>query len=91
MNGCIYRTTEDKCEFWSDCGKGIVSYCDFDGCEEKKPSNADRIRSTKTEEELMKAIFHALNMSRQYTDSRLGMVEWLKDARWGYLTSEEQT
>ena len=45
MDGCIYRTVDGKCEFWSDYGKGIVSYCDFEDCEEKKPSNADRIRS----------------------------------------------
>lgn len=51
MNGCIYRTEDNKCEFWSDYGKGIVSYCDFDDCEEKKPTNADRIRAM-TDEEL---------------------------------------
>lgn len=51
MNGCIYRTEDNKCEFWSDHGKGIVSCCDFDDCEDRKPSNADRIRSM-TDEEL---------------------------------------
>lgn len=51
MNGCIYRTEDNKCEFWSDYGKGVVSYCDFDDCEEKKPTNADHIRSM-TDEEL---------------------------------------
>lgn len=50
MNGCIYRTEDNKCEFWSDHGKGIVSYCDFDDCEEKNPSNADRIRAMSDEE-----------------------------------------
>ena len=50
MNGCVYRTEDNKCEFWSDYGKGIVSYCDFDDCEEKKPSNADRIRAMSDEE-----------------------------------------
>ena len=50
MNGCVYRTTDDKCEFYSDYGKGIVSYCDFDDCEEKKPSNADRIRAMSDDE-----------------------------------------
>ena len=51
MNGCVYRTEDNKCEFYSDYGKGIVSYCDFDDCEDKKPSNADRIRAM-TDEEL---------------------------------------
>lgn len=51
MNGCVYRTEDNKCEFYSDYGKGIVSYCDFDDCEEKKLSNADRIRAM-TDEEL---------------------------------------
>lgn len=55
MNGCVYRTTDDKCEFYSDHGKGIVSYCDFDDCEEKKPSNADCIRAM-TDEELAEFI-----------------------------------
>ena len=50
MNGCVYRTAENKCTFFSDNEKGIVSYCDFDSCEEKKPSNADRIRSMSDEE-----------------------------------------
>lgn len=51
MNGCVYRTSDDKCEFYSDYGKSIVSYCDFADCEDKKPSNADRIRQM-TDEEL---------------------------------------
>lgn len=55
MNGCVYRTTDGKCEFYSDHGKGIVSWCDFDDCEEKKPSNADRIRAM-TDEELAEFI-----------------------------------
>lgn len=50
MNGCVYRTEDNKCEFYSDYGKGIVSYCDFDDCEEKKLSNADRIRHSSDEE-----------------------------------------
>lgn len=61
MNGCVYRTTDGKCEFYSDHGKGIVSWCDFDDCEEKKPSNADRIRAM-TDEEL--ANFIAIQRGR---------------------------
>lgn len=55
MNGCVYRTAEDKCEFYSDYGKGIMSYCDFADCEDKKPSNADKIRAM-TDEELAEFI-----------------------------------
>lgn len=56
-NGCVYRTEDSKCEFYSDYGKGVVSYCDFDDCEEKKPSNADRIRAM-TDEELASFLYH---------------------------------
>ena len=51
MNGCVYRTEDNKCKFWSDYGKGIVSYCDPCDCEEKTVSNADLTRSM-TDEEL---------------------------------------
>ena len=50
MNGCIYRTEENRCEFWSDNGAGIVSYCDYEGCVDKHPSNADKIRAMEDEE-----------------------------------------
>ena len=50
----------------------------------QRKTNADRIRSAKTEEELMECIFHALKMSQQYNDSRRGMVEWLKVTQWSY-------
>jgi len=58
MNGCVYRTADNKCEFWSDHGDGIVSYCDFDNCENKKPSRAERIRSM-TDEELAEFFVNA--------------------------------
>lgn len=61
-------------------------------CEDYKnnvQTNADRIRATLTSEELMDAIFHALKMSRQYTDSRRGMVDWLNETRWGWPTLDE--
>lgn len=57
MNGCIYRTDDDKCEFWSDYGKGIVWYCDPCDCEEKTQSRADRIRSMSDEELASFAIY----------------------------------
>lgn len=60
MNGCVYRTQDNKCEFYSDYGKGIVSYCDFDDCEDKEASNADRIRAM-SDEELAEWIADILN------------------------------
>lgn len=53
MNGCIYRSQFDMCEKSKeeDEKRGIRRWCDFDGCEDKHPSNADRIRSM-TDEEL---------------------------------------
>lgn len=93
MNGCIYRTADDKCEFWSDYGKGVVYYCDFDDCEEKKPTNADRIRSM-TDEKLaewasireMCFIYHLLindpdlrNKCRIYENCKDCWLDWLKE------------
>lgn len=80
MNGCVYRTTDDKCEFYSDYGKGIVSYCDFDDCEEKKPSNADRIRAM-SDEELAKWIaFETEGIGfDSFEEFEKGWLEWLKE------------
>ena len=79
MNGCIYRTADDKCEFWSDHGKGIVSYCDFDGCEEKKPSNADLIRSM-TDEELAADICRLeLLLAKHGHRGFHAWLDWLKE------------
>lgn len=50
MNGCIYRTEENKCKQFSV--GGVLSFCYLDGtCDCRIPSNADRIRSM-TDEEL---------------------------------------
>ena len=80
MNGCVYRTTDGKCEFYSDHGKGIVSWCDFDDCEEKKPSNADRIRAM-TDEELAKWIaFETEGIGfDSFEEFEKGWLEWLKE------------
>ena len=47
MDGCIYRSQFDLCEKnrEEDKKRGLRRWCDFEGCEEKHPSNADRIRS----------------------------------------------
>ena len=77
MNGCVYRTEDNKCEFYSDYGKGIVSYCDFDDCEDKKPSNADRIRAM-TDEEL--AEWLSCNCTGDgYGNSAEDWLDWLKE------------
>lgn len=89
MNGCIYRTEDNKCEFWSDHGKGIVSYCDFDDCEEKKPSNADHIRAM-TDEEIADFLCDIGECDRRcpakigdciFSDStcRSAWLDWLKE------------
>lgn len=44
MNGCIYRTEENKCKQFSV--GGVLSFCYLDGtCDCQIPSNADHIRS----------------------------------------------
>ena len=49
MNGCIYRTEENKCKQFSV--GGVMSFCYLDGtCDCQIPSNADRIRSMSDEE-----------------------------------------
>lgn len=53
-------------------------------------NNADRIREAKTSEELMEAIFHALKMSNNYTDSRVGMIRWLESETWDYPTIKNE-
>ena len=50
MNGCVYRTKDNECDLWTD-GKH-KSFCDPD-CNDKHPTNADRIRDM-TDEELAK-------------------------------------
>lgn len=62
MNGCVYRTKDNMCEFYSDDVKGIVSYCDDESCIDKHPSNADRIRAM-TDEELAEYLFDRGNCS----------------------------
>lgn len=78
MNGCVYRTEDNKCEFYSDYGKGIVSYCDFDDCEEKKLSNADRIRHS-SDEELAEWVWGVETAGRAYgLRGKNAWLEWLK-------------
>ena len=46
MNGCIYRTKDGECELWTD--NNHHSFCD-ENCNDKHPSNADRIRAMSDE------------------------------------------
>ena len=74
------------------CKKTGVEIRTTTGCTYHTPkpiTNADRIRVTKTSEELMEAIFHALKMSNCYTDSRVGMVTWLESELWDYPSIKE--
>ena len=49
MNGCIYRTEENKCKQFSV--GGVLSFCYLDGtCDCQISSNADRIRAMSDEE-----------------------------------------
>ena len=52
MDGCIYRKSA-MCEKSKeeDEKRGIRRWCDFYGCEDRHPSNGDRIRAM-TDEEL---------------------------------------
>lgn len=57
MSGCVYRSEDNKCKFWSDYGKGIVTYCDPCDCKEKTTTNANRIRAM-TDEELAEFLWN---------------------------------
>lgn len=49
MNGCIYRTKDNECDFFAEGGK-YTAFCDLENCNERKPSNGDRIRAMSDEE-----------------------------------------
>lgn len=86
MNGCIYRTKDNECELWSvDKTK---SFCDIENCKDKKPTNADRIRSM-TDEELARILSEGChgtiecpNCCGEYTETIKSCagcwLEWLK-------------
>jgi len=56
MNGCIYRTKDGECDLYSEGGK-YHAWCEMDGCDGRKMSNADRIRAM-TDEELTEWLAH---------------------------------
>ena len=45
-------------------------------------TNLERIKEIGDAEEMTNAIFHALKVSKYYTSSRVGMIEWLKSTVW---------
>ena len=54
MNGCVHRTEDNKCTYYSH--GDTVSWCDLEnGCDAVIPSNYDKIHAF-TEEELARAI-----------------------------------
>ena len=93
MSGCVYAHIGDDgavlCDQYSDFGSGIISYCD-DNCTDKRPSNADRIRSLSDEElaEFLEMIPHSGNPSTYSIDgfciddglrSKRQWLDWLKE------------
>lgn len=60
------------------CKCGTQTYCVMGPCPEQKLSNADRIRSMSDEELADWAINKAPSIGKNYTDSRLGLLDWLQ-------------
>lgn len=79
MNGCIYRSQFDMCEKSKeeDEKRGIRRWCDFEGCEDKHPSNADIIRAM-TDEELAK--FLTKKMYARIAGDWKKWLDWLREA-----------
>ena len=51
MNVCIYRTVDNQCRLFSCPTRNTLAWCVGDNpCDERIPSNADRIRSMSDEE-----------------------------------------
>ena len=74
MDGCVYRTKDGECDLYSEGGK-FHAWCDFENCNEKHPSNADRIRAM-SDEEL--AILFAWGVDGS-GKTREQWLEWLKE------------
>jgi hypothetical protein len=79
MSGCIYRTKDNECELWTD--DKHYAFCDPD-CEDKHPSNADRIRSM-TDEELAEFVIGLFEYDELYKTmigrSTDAWLKWLKE------------
>ena len=86
MDGCVYRSQFDLCEKnkEEDEKLGIRRWCDFEGCEDKHPSNADCIRQMSDKElaELISSDFCEIICSPetncQYADCRGKILNWLR-------------
>ena len=73
---CIYFEKDGKCRKFSD--DTAVSYCVMGPCPEQTLSNAGRIRAMSDKELAEWAINKAPNIGKCYTDSRLGLLDWLQ-------------
>lgn len=79
-NHCVNFTLPPQHPICIECGIARKNY--------REITNFERFFFAENEEELMEMIFHALKMSKAYTDSRKGMVEWLKGTTWDYKILE---
>lgn len=62
-----------------ECSACMAGDCHFRPAPKaKKQSNADRIRAMSDEELADWAIYKAPNIGKRYTDSRLGLLDWLQ-------------
>ena len=89
MDGCVYRSQFDLCEKnkEEDEKLGIRRWCDFEGCNDKHPSNADCIRQM-SDEELAEFCFRITDdvasyyggdgYESKYPVASKGWLDWLK-------------
>lgn len=73
---CVYFEKDGKCRKFSD--DTAISYCVMGPCPEQKLSNADRIRSMSDEELVDWAINKVPQIASRYSDSKLGLLDWIK-------------
>ena len=73
---CVHKTEEGLCRKYSIGGD--TSYCVEGPCPDEVPSNADRIRSMSDEELAEWVITKAPSIGKNYTDSVLGLKEWIR-------------
>lgn len=94
MNGCIYRTEENKCKQFSV--GGVLSFCYLDGtCDCRILSNADSIRAMSDEglaNQLVSEQYVAMKMVLTLLYQKLKDEEILdeKDAKEGFCDFENE-
>ena len=80
---CVYCTEDMKCNKYFDTENGVESYCCFGFCQERKQSNADRIRHMTDEALAMWLTDFCCATVGNAADARVamyhcGMLNWLK-------------